>query len=333
MITPGSNDYEVVLADKYYLREVVERAVLEESLDEISYRGTVTLVATPDFPGISPGQPIRVSGVPFGGTGMAYLLNPGVVWDTDSTKRGLNHLTITIYDPTIYMARSEDEYLFPAGQTADQRIKKYASDWDIPLATLPSTGIQLSKAVYRAQPIYSMILADLRETVSKGGKMYRPRMTPAGLELFELGTNKTVWVLEEDQNLEESSQRRTLEGSVTQVKVLGAAPDEGRSPVLALEKGDTANLGTLQRVIQDPKVTTAGAAKKAAQEMLSGVQEAITVTGIDINTIRAGDKVQYNGQDLLVISVRHELGSPGHMQLELGTEAYVRRNFYNARPI
>jgi len=333
MINPSLNKYEVVLDNKYYLRELIQNITLEDSLDEIAYRATIQLVVTPDFPGIAPGQPIRVSGIPFGGSNMVYLLHPAVVWDIDSVTRGQKHLTVTAYDPTIYMARSEDEYLFPAGQTATQRFKKYASDWNIPVGQVADTGIQLARAVYRAQPIYNMLLADLRETVSKGGDMYRLRMTANGLELVKLGSNETVWVLETDQNIEELTQRRTLEGTVTQVKVLGNAPEEGRSPVLALEKGETDKLGTLQKVFQDSKITTTAAAKKAAQEMLSGIQETFTVTGIDINTIRTGDKVQLNGMDLIVTMARHELGSPGHMTLELASEAYVRRNFYNVRPV
>ncbi|MBW2672127.1 MAG: phage portal protein [Deltaproteobacteria bacterium] len=331
MINPGLTLYEVVLAGEWYLREIVESITIEESLDEIATRATVVMVVTPDFPGIAPGQAMRVSGIPFGGTSMVVLLD-GVVWECDSVTRGQKHLTVTVYDRSIYLARSEDEYLFPAGQTATQRLKRYAADWGIPLGQVADTGVALAKAIYRAQPIYNMMLADLRETVSKGGGLFRPRMTGTSLDLIPLGSNKTVWVLEADQNVEEINQRRTLEGTVTQVKVLGAAPEEGRSPVLALEKGET-KYGTLQRVIQDPKVTNVAAAKQAAREMLDGIQETITVTALDINTIRAGDKVQLNGMDLLVTSARHNLGSPGHMTLELAAESYVRRRYYAKGPV
>lgn len=329
MINPGLQRYEVVLANKYFLRELVESITLEESLDEIAYRATVRLVVTPDFPGIAPGKECRISGVPFGGSSMVYLLHPGVVWECESETRGQKHLTATIYDRTIYLAKSEDEYLFPAGLTASQRLKQYAADWGIPLGQVADTGVPLAKAVYRAQPLWSMIQADLKETVAKGGEMYRPRMTPDGLELVKLGSNETVWVLELEQNIEELTQRRTLEGAVTQVKVLGNAEEDQRSPVLAIVKGEAAKYGTLQRVISDEKIKNAAQAKTAGQKMLAGMQETFTVTGIDINTIRAGDKVQLNGMDLLVRSVRHELGSPGHMTLELAGEDVIRRGVYD----
>ena len=328
MINPGLSKYEFVLANKYFLRELLESVTLEDSLDEISYRAAVKLAITPDFPGIAPGQEARVSGIPFGGNSMVYLLHPGVVWDCDSVTRGQKHLTTIVYDKTIYIAKSEDEYLFPAGQTANQRLQQYASDWGIPLAQVPDTGVPLAKAVYRAQPIWSMIMADLRETVAKGGEMYRPRMTPDGLELFKIGSNKTIWVLEANQNAEEIQQRRTLEGTVTQVKVLGAAPEDQRSPVLITVTGETAKYGTLQKVLTDSKLTDAGAAKLAGENLLAGLQETVMVTGIDINTIRAGDKVNLGDWELLVTSVRHELGSPGHMTLELAEGDYIRRWYY-----
>ena len=334
LITPGEKQYEVVLQDKYYLRDLVESITLEESLDEIAYRANISLVVTDDFPSIVPGQLMRVSGVPFDGDRFIYLLR-GVVWSIDSENRGQKKLNVTVYDPAKYLSESEEEYLLPAGQTASQRIQKYCTDWQIPIYNIPNTQTKLAKAVYRAgqyPSIYSMIENDLKETVEKGGSMYRPRMTPAGLELVEIGSNENVWVFETGQNIDEVDQRRTLEGTVTKVKVLGKAPEDKRSPVLATEEKDTDKYGTLQKVIQDNKITNAGDAKSKAQEVLAGVQEKFTIRGIDINTIRAGDKVILNNFPVYVTSVRHNLGSPGTMVLECTSLEKIRRDYYT-RPI
>lgn len=327
MVTPGVKRYDVILAGKYHLRELVEDLTLEESLDEIAYRATVQIVFDSSLPQIVPGNILRITGTPFSGSGTTTFFD-GVIWDVESVTRGKRRLNITAYDRTIYLSRSEDEYLFPAGQTATQRIKKYAADWGIKLFNLADTKVPLEKSIYRARPIYNMIMDDLRETVKKGGKMYRPRMTPSGLELFEIGTNKTVWVLESSRNMEEISHNQTLEGAVTQVKVLGKESEGKRTPVLALVKGETAKYGTLQKIYQDDKVKTAAQAKKAGQELLSGPQETITVRAIDINTIRAGHKVKLDERELIVASVIHELGSPGHMTLELMPTWMVRRWYY-----
>lgn len=362
--------YEVVYQDKFYLRELIESISLKDSLDQISYQANVRLKITADIPDLEPGQPIRISGIKFGTNAMVPLLNPGVVWECDSSNRNIKHMNVTIYDRTIYLAKSEDEYLLPAGQTASQRLRKYASDWGIKLSTVPDTGTKLKKAVYRSRPIYNMITADLQETVKAGGDMYIPRMTTTGLELFKVGSNKDVWIL---QAVEETNQLRTLEGTITKVKVIGTEdrktkskskkkstsdPDTsnmtleeiGRlyggqvdkktkkvksnsnvelpSKILTIVTGETAKFGTLQRMVQDEDVKTAAAAKKFGESLLSGVQETFTVTCADLNTIRAGDMVSYSNMRLIVTSVLHELGDPGHMTLELTWPEIVRRRYF-----
>ncbi|TNJ65169.1 phage portal protein [Paenibacillus hemerocallicola] len=331
MSVPEYRAYEVVLDNSYLLGDLIESITLEESLDEIAYRATVSLMKPSGFPDIRPGQEIRVSGVPHRGSDLVYLLNPGVVWECEHSYRGADRLTLTVYDRTIYMAKSEDEYVFPAGQTASQRLKQYAADWDISLWQIPDTVYTLSKKVYRSQPIYSMLLADLKETARKGGWLYRPRMTPNGLELFPLGSNETVWALEPGGNVESITQRRTLEGTVTKVKVLGKEDNpESATPVLAVESKETELYGTLQKVVMDNDINTVSEAVTAAKGFLSGIQETLSVSAVDVNTIRAGDKVELagSGMELIATSVRHELGRPGKMTLELATYEYVKRRYF-----
>ncbi|TMV48112.1 phage portal protein [Paenibacillus mesophilus] len=328
--------YEVVLDNRYMLGDLIESMTLEESLDEIAYRATVNMMMPADFPGIRPGQEIRVSGIPYRGSDMVYLLNPGVVWECQNSYRGADRLEVTLYDRTIYLAKSDDEYLFPAGQTASQRLEKYAADWNIPLGQIPDTVYTLSKKVYRSQSIYSMIVSDLKETARKGGWMYRPRMTPNGLELFPIGGNETVWALEPGGNLESITQRRTLEGAVTKVKVLGKEDNpESATEILAVETKETELYGTLQKVVMDSDITTVSEAVTAAKSFLAGIQETLSVSAIDVNTIRAGDKVELvgSGMELIVTSVKHELGRPGKMNLELASLDYVKRRCFLDGPV
>lgn len=318
--------YEVVLQNKYYLRELIESISLSDSLDQIAYQASVTMNIPADFPGIEPGQEIRISGVPFGESGQVYLIHPGVIWDCSSTAGMTKKMTLTVYDRTIYLAKSEDECLFAAGGTASQRLKKHAADWSIKLAQVPDTKTKLKKSVYRAQTIYNMIMSDLKETVKSGGDMYIPRMTASGLELFKIGGNKTVWRLE---GIEEATQNRTLEETVTRVKVLGSeSGQDAPSKVLAIASGQTAEYGVLQRIVQDDDVKTADAAKKMAESMLTGKGVTYSVSCTDLNTIRAGDKVNFNGMGLIVTSVTHQLGDPGHMTLELSSFEDVKRRYF-----
>lgn len=324
--------YKVIVGSNTDITPMVESISMRDALDQIAYQASVRLAVStaktlPDF---TPGTPIRVSGVPFGKEEQLFpLLNPGVIWEAESTNSGTKRISLTLYDRMIYLEKSEDEYLFPKDQTATQRLQKYAKDWGITLGNPADTKTKLAKAVYRSQTIFSMVFADLKETAKSGGAMYHPRMTSRGLELFELGSNTRVHELD---RLIDVAQMRTLEGAVTKVKVLAAAESsngkEVASKILTVEEKGTKELGTLQKVVSDDQVKTAKAAKKLAQSYLTGIQETFTVTAPDVNTIRAGDAVKLSGMKLLVTSVSHDLGNPGTMTLELATEASVKRRFY-----
>ncbi|EFU38676.1 hypothetical protein PVOR_29139 [Paenibacillus vortex V453] len=321
--------YKVILQDQYDLSPLVEAIHLRDSLEQVAYQGTVNLVVTPDMPPISPGMAIRISGIPYGKKDYVPLLHPAVVWEVETSNNGVKRMTLTLYDRTVYLDKSEDEYLFPAKQTATQRFKKYAADWNLKIAVLPDTEKQLGRSVYRTQSIYASMFADLRETAKAGGKLYHPRMISSGLELYELGTNRDVYILEA---LADTTQSRTLEGAATKVKVLATAASEtGQevpSKVMAIEEKDIAKYGQLQAIIQDDEVKSPVAARQLARNKLRGIRETISLNAPDINTIRAGDAVMLGSMRLLVISVSRELGSPGNMMLELGSYNDVKRRFY-----
>ncbi|EGG33309.1 hypothetical protein HMPREF9412_2261 [Paenibacillus sp. HGF5] len=319
----------MILQDQYDLSPLVEAINLRDSLEQVAYQGTVNLVVTPDMPPISPGMAIRISGIPYGKKDYIPLLHPAVVWEVETSNNGVKRMTLTLYDRTVYLDKSEDEYLFPAKQTATQRFKKYAADWNLKIAVLPDTEKQLGRSVYRTQSIYASMFADLRETAKAGGKLYHPRMISSGFELYELGTNKEVYILEA---ITDTTQSRTLEGAATKVKVLATAASEtGQevpSKVMAIEEKDIAKYGQLQAIIQDDEVKSPAAARQLARSKLRGIRETISLNAPDVNTIRAGDAVMLGSMKLLVISVSRELGSPGSMMLELGSYDDVKRRFY-----
>lgn len=323
--------YHVIVGGSADLTPMVESISMRDALDQIAYQANIRLAVSNarQLPDLTPGTAIRVSGVPYGKEESVPLLNPGVIWDAESTNSGTKRISLTVYDRMIYLEKSEDEYLFPKDQTATQRLNKYAKDWKIKLADETDTEIKLGKAVYRAQTIFSMLFADLKETAKSGGAMYHPRMTGRGLELFKLGSNTQVHELD---RLIDVAQMRTLEGAVTKVKVLAAADSsngkEVKSKILTVDEKGTDKLGTLQKVVSDDQVKTAKAAKKLAASYLTGIQETFTVTAPDVNTIRAGDAVTLSGMELLVTSASHDLGNPGTMTLELATEAAVKRRYY-----
>ncbi|RDY70326.1 phage portal protein [Halobacillus trueperi] len=316
--------YEVVLDGQYDVTDTTADLTMEESIEEVSVRITANFLKVEGFPDLLGGEDVRISG-PFFQSSVKSLLFKGVAWEVEDQKRGGKQVSLTAYDRTIYMAKSEDEYLFSSGGKASSRIKKYASDWGIPLGEIADTSVSLAKAVYRAQPIYRMIQQDLAETSDKGGELFIPRIDNDKLHLVEIGSNSEVWLLE---STEEVTRSHSLENAVTKVKVLGKEEENKRTSVLATVTKDTGKYGTIQKVLQDSKVKTKSDAEKAGRKMLSGPEETVTVRTFDINVIRAGDQVRLDDRDLFVISVKRTLAPGGMMTLSLGDKDMIRRKYY-----
>ena len=339
MIIPSVNRYDIILQDKYFLRECIQSLTLEDRLDEIAYCAKVKLaVPNEQFTGlpiITPGMEIRVSGVRFGEEKYSYLIQPGVVWSATINNKSRRNWDLTIYDRTIYLSKSEDQFLFEEGSTASDRIKKICNDWNIPILSIPDTGQPLAKDVVRAKSLWSIMQDQLKETAEKSGKLYTLRMQPDGLELFEIGSNQDPWMFEFGMSLQSITQKQTLDGAVTKVKVLGQQPTGSNSkdslpPIEYKTSADTEKYGTIQKVIPYKKGLDTDAIHKKAANTLGGIQETVIVETIDINTIRKGDKVIVEGwpEGLYVMSVRHTCNSPGKMQMELASLEYIRRRYY-----
>jgi hypothetical protein len=318
----------IIAKDNYKIGNLNEGVSLQESIDSIAYTATVKLLENEQLQSIQlvKGNAIEIWDTAFNSSNDVRVFK-GIVWERDKTRKDKT-LNLTCKERTVYLEQSEDEYLVNEGETATQRITRYANDWNIPIGTFADTGVGLAKNIYRGgDKILDMIFKDLKETAQKGGKLYKVRMSEDKLDLFEIGTNSTVWKLESmATDIEEFS---SLEGAVTQVKVLGTQSDESLSPVIGIYEKETSGYGTLRKILQDDTVTNADEAKKKADSMFSTGEDYINITcAVDINTIRAGDKVSLDDVDLYVASVTHNLGSIGTMDLTIGTMDYIRRKFY-----
>ncbi|AEE95791.1 XkdQ/YqbQ family protein [Mahella australiensis] len=320
--------YQVIVGGKYDITSVLQEGSLSlsDAIDDIAMRFKATVSYVAGLPDMKPPTPIVLKGTPTNGSGMATLFD-GIIWDVNDRYGGAHECSITAYERIKYMAESEDEYLFNAGMTASSIIRKIAGDWSIPLGSIADTKIKLAKQIFRGgKNLYSIMRDALIETVDKGGGMYIPRMAGGKLELVPIGNNSTVWLLETFESVDYTT---TMEGMVTKVKVVGNSDNDKKlSPVLAVVTGDTAKYGTIQKVHSDSQIKNASQAKTAGEKLLSGLTATFSYSGIDINTIRAGDKVKFDGRDLIVASVEHALGEPGMMNMEIMPAIGVKKKYY-----
>jgi hypothetical protein len=312
--------YTVILRGNIKLNNVLEIS-LSESIDSIAYTAHVKIVVPQNLP-LMEGDTIEIIKNEDPGK---WTVFKGVIWvkNTDTIHNKIGSLTCK--ERTIYIEKSEDEYLFNAGTTATQRAKQMCRDWGIPIGNFADTGIPLSKTPPKIDTIYGMMLDDLRETAEKGGGLFRYRMQNK-LDLIQIGSNEVVHDISEV--LENIGQLGSLEGAISKVKVLGKKEEGTKSPVLGVFEKDTDKIGTLQKVIQDEKIQDVGTAKNKAEALFSRGEGRITVRGTDIPDIRAGDKVKINGFYVYVTSVVHKLGEPGSMELALESIEQIRRKYY-----
>lgn len=313
--------YTVILKGNIRLDNLKLQISLSESIDSIAYTADIRLVIPKEL-SLMQGDSIEIIKNNNPGKGTVFK---GVVWTKNTTAQHSKVGNITCKEKTIYIEKSEDEYLFEAGTTATQRARQMCGDWGIPIGNFADTAIPLSKSPPKIKTIYGMMLDDLKETAEKGGGLFKYRMQNK-LDLIKLGSNKEVYDI--SNALDHIGQTGTLEGAVSKVKVLGKQEDDKKSPVIGTFEKDVSQIGTLQKVIQDEKIQDAGTASQKANALFSKGEGQIVTNGIDIPGIRAGDKVKINGFHVYVSSVNHKLGKPGSMELVLESLDQIRRKYY-----
>lgn len=317
---------KILLNNKTYIENALTSLTLTDSIDSIAYKATMEIVdtqVTHDL-NISKSNKIQILDKPFNGNKEITIFN-GIVW---SRKKAFKKriLTFDLKERTAYLEASEDEYMFKKG-TADERIKQLAKDWGIPIGNIPKTVTMLDKKVEKGK-LLDMIRKWLKETVKKGGKMYLVRMEDK-LNIYELGKNSIIYQLEDI--CEEIEDTNSLEGAVTSVKVLGKSKDDKhKTPVIGTFKKDTDKFGTLQKIKQDEKIKNKKDAKKAANNLFNEGEVLKTFNCVvDINTIRAGDKVRFYEHEYIVIDVTHNIKPHPTMTIKAGKLDYIRRKFFD----
>ena len=317
---------KIILRNKYTIENGLIRLTLVDSIDGVAYKcsSTFSNIDPIENLNIKKTDKIQIVDTIFGENYQSTIFN-GIVWGRDKGYKN-NTIDLTCKERTVYLENSEDEYLFGKG-TADERIKQIAKDWNIPLGKIPNTGVKLEKKLEKGN-LLSIIRKFLKETVEKDGKMYFLRMEDK-LNMYELGSNTKVYNLE--VFMVDAKETNSLEGAVTQVKVLGKSKDEKhKTPVLGTFDKDKNKIGTLQRLKQDDKIKNKKDAEKAAKAMFSTGEETIHFTGaVDINVIRAGDKVRLYGKEYYVYDVTHNRLPHATMSINAGTKDYIRRKFYS----
>lgn len=323
---------DLVLKNKYKIEGLQLSGTLKESIDTIAYTLDTTIVKNYELAneiGLTKGDAIEFWDYPFSNSANKKRMFCGIVWtnnESDKTRR----LDLDCKERTRVLEESEDELLLYEGQTATQRITNICNEWSIPIGNFADTGVGLAKDRKKAG-LYSMMWGFLKETAQKGGDLFNFRFDDS-LNIVKLGSNSIIYKL--DDIIDEPSRKNTLEGAVTQVKVLGEnkSKDDNPelSPVIGVYKGDyTDEYGTIQKIVQDSKVADYSQGLEKANSMINYGSDEWTFKCVkDILDIRAGDKVSLSGNFYYVTEITHNLGDQGMTIKAMDSLEAVRGKFY-----
>ena len=321
---------ELVLKNKFKIQGLTISGSLKESIDNIAYSMDIDIIknyALANDIGLTKGDAIELYDYGFGSNELKKVFS-GVIWSVKSSDK-TQKISLECRERTVYLEESEDELLLYEGQTATQRAKDICSNWSIPVGNFADTSKGLSKDRVK-NTLFTIMWNNLKETAQKGGNLYRYRMGTS-LDLIELGTNDTVYKL--DGIVDEPSRKNTLDGVVTQVKVLGEnkSKDDNPeiSPVIGVFKEKTDWYGTIQKIVQDSKVKDYASGQEKAKSLFSTGEDIWTFKCVkDIPDIRAGDKVYLYGKYYYVTEITHNLGDEGMTINTMETLDQIRGKFY-----
>lgn len=217
---------------------------------------------------------------------------------------------VKCYDNLYNLQESQDNIYYSSGIGTKSAITKIFDDWQIPLGEYQGPNETHAKLVYKSETLADAILDILDDAFKKGGTKCIVQDRGGKVYVVPYANNKTVYHFEAD-NVETISHKRSTEGMVTRVKIIGQQDDEGRSSVEATLNGLT-KYGIRQKIVTRGKDDSLDDVKASAQEIIDTdgvIQEEITVKAPDIPWIRKGDLVHLKVGTLsgyyYVIGIRH----------------------------
>jgi hypothetical protein len=312
---------------QYQLRGACSRCVLEEQSGQLAESLSIELanvLADGTYIGsvLDPGDILYLSCDDGDRKGELFH---GPIWTQDFRQESQS-LSITCYDPLIYMQSSQDALFFPSGKNTQSIFQTICSRWKIPLHYTYSSITHGMKA-WMGNQISDMFLELLKETKAKSGKSYRMRYENNALDVAYRGSNTTIYELRTGQNATAATFGRSMENVVTRVLITGKEDKNGNAPVEATLDGQYAyRYGTLQRVQARDSNTSLAAAKSTAEQMLFDNKlpgQTFAVDAVDCPFLRRGDLVHNytsaNGSQIKVsvASVSHDLiGCTMNLELE-----------------
>ena len=145
---------------------------------------------------------------------------------------------VKCYDNLYNLQESQDNIYYSSGIGTKSAITKIFDNWEIPLGSYSGPNETHAKLAYKSESLADVILDILDDAYKKGGTKCVVQDRGGKVYVVPYANNKVVYHFEAD-NTKTISHKRSTEGMITRVKIIGQEDDDGRSSVEATMNGKT----------------------------------------------------------------------------------------------
>ena len=225
-------------------------------------------------------------------------------------------MDFTAFDYGYYLQRNDGTYKF-TGASPEEMTRLVCGDRSIPVAQLPSTGLQLWRK-FAGVKLNQLITTVWTLASEKNGKTYALRYTPAGLLVKERSVSQSSLVLKASSNLMDATTKEDASQMVNSVAIY----DSNGNFLRRIGDSDAQKLcGVMEQHITPSEGKEADADATARKALEDGRQKR-TVT---VNVL--GDTALLTGETVEVREAK--TGLTGIFWIDADIHTWKNKNYYS----
>ena len=226
-----------------------------------------------------------------------------------------NTMSFTAFDYGYYLRRNDGTYKF-TGATPEEMTRLACSDRNIPIAQLPSTGIQLWRK-FAGVKLDQLITTAWTLASEKNSKVYAIRDTPSGLLVKERSISTSNLVLQASSNLMNATTKEDASQMTNSVAIYDSNGN------LLRKVGDDAAqalYGVMEQHLTQSENNAADADASAKKLLEDGMlQKTVTVNVLGDTSLLTGETVVVN---------EPKTGLVGVFWIDADVHTWKNKNYY-----
>ncbi len=224
-------------------------------------------------------------------------------------------MDFTAFDYGYYLQRNDGTYKF-TGASPEEMTRLVCGDRSIPVAQLPSTGIQLWRK-FAGVKLNQLITTVWTLASEKNGKTYALRYTPAGLLVKERSVSQSSLVLKASSNLMDATTKEDASQMVNSVAIY----DSNGNFLRRIGDSEAQKLcGVMEQHVTQSEGKEADADATAKKALEDGkLKKTVTVNVLGDTTLLTGETVEVR---------EAKTGLTGIFWIDADVHTWKNKNYY-----